>query len=167
MIVKVRAVQRTYPGGWAAFRDAAPNSTLCSDNEITSLGFMSPADVESFVSSLERNGLAFIADGQAQEIAVVDQRRGFSMPCSWAEFGRIDLDGDPRKQIAACRLVGSTERLFTPAGWTFENSLSSQYLFVGTGWVPEFMDFVRHEQGLDVYRDLRTGKEVYVGRSNA
>jgi hypothetical protein len=167
VIVRVDAINNKYPGGWGAFRDAAPNSTLCCDNELARIGFMSPADTKAFVYELEKLGLVYIEAGVARDIAVADQQRGFPIPCKWAEFGRIDFDGDPRKQVASCRLLGSSERLFTPDGWSFDKSLSSQFLFVGSGWVPEFMDFIRHENGLDVYRDLRTGKDVYVGRTDA
>jgi hypothetical protein len=33
--------------------------------------------------------------------------------------------------------------------------------------MPEFMQPLRHEDGLDVYQDLETGKEAYVGRARA
>lgn len=167
VIVQVRSIHERLPGGWDAFRDAVPNATLCSDNEVARVGFMSPADTKAYVGQLEEAGLVYFANGHAKDIVVADQQRGFGSRCDWAEFGRIDLDGDPRRQVAACRLVGSSEQLFLPDGWIYEESLSSQFLFVPDGWVPEFMDFLRRENGLDVYRDLRTGKEVFVGRARS
>ena len=98
---------------------------------------------------------------------MTDQQRGFAAACDWAEFGRVEWHGDPKKQVAACRAKGSRwSTVVTPPGWDYENSLSAKYIFVETGWVPEFMDFLRHENGLDVYRDLETGKEVFVGRTS-
>lgn len=168
VIVRLAAIHGKYPGGWAAFRDAAPNSTLCCDNELARVGFMSPDDTTTFVLKLESLGFVYVQDGQAQDLVVADQRRGLAVPCSWVEFGRISFGGGPNRQVAACRLTGSQgHQLFTPDGWAYEDSLSACHIFVGEGWVPEFMDFLRHEDGLDVYRDLKTGKEVYVGRAGA
>lgn len=97
---------------------------------------------------------------------VADQQRGLAAPCDWAEFGRVDWDGDPHKQVAACRAKDSmSNQVVTPPGWEYDGSLSAKFHFVETGWIPEFMDFLRHENGTDVYRDLKTGKEVYVGRA--
>jgi len=167
VIVKVSAVHEHFPGGWAAFRDSVPNATLCCDNELARIGFMAPDDTKAFVESLEGAGLVYLVDGNAQDIVVADQQRGFAAPCDWAEFGRINLDGEERKRVAACRLVGSTQQLFLPDGWSFDQSLSSQFSFVPEGFEAEFMDFVRRENNLEVYVDRRTGKEVYLGRAGA
>lgn len=129
---------------------------------------MNPQDVKQFTEDLAAHGLIYLSDGSAQDVVVADQQRGLATPCSWAEFGRINWEGDSSKRVAACRLVGSSiSQLVTPDGWTYDDSLTSRFIFVETGWVPEFMDFLRHENGLDVYRDLRTGKELYVGRAGA
>ena len=52
-----------------------------------------------------------------------------------------------------------------PPGWTYEHSLTATLHLIPAGWVPEFVDFVRRDGGVDVYRDLRTGKLLYVGRT--
>jgi hypothetical protein len=129
---------------------------------------MAPHDVKPFIDHLSTHGLTYLADGVAQDIVVADQQRGLAVPCDWAEFGRVDFRGERGKQVAACRLTGSTvTELVTPDGWAYDGSISSQLIFVESGWVPEFMDFLRTENGLDVYRDLQTGKTLYVGRTNA
>jgi hypothetical protein len=168
VIVKLYAVNAKYPGGWLSFRDAAPNGTLCCDNELARIGFMCPADTKAFVDRLEACGFVYLREGAAQDLVVADQRRGLAASCSWAAFGHIDWNRDPARRVAACRLVGSAEdRLFHPEGWTYEDSLSARHLFVENGRVLEFMDFLRHENGQAVYRDLRTGEEVFVGRTDA
>jgi tetratricopeptide (TPR) repeat protein len=55
--------------------------------------------------------------------------------------------------------------LATPAGWSFERSLSNSHKFVPTEKVGESHKFLRTEDGVDVYLDLETGKEAYVGRT--
>ena len=168
VIVRADSIAEKFPGGWERFRGECPNNTLCADGELVRVGFMAPHDVKPFIDHLSTHGLTYLADGVAQDIVVADQQRGLAVPCDWAEFGRVDLHGKSGKQVTACRLTGSTvTELVTPDGWLYDGSISSQFMFVETGWVPEFMDFLRHENGLDVYRDLKTGKEVYVGRANA
>ena len=168
VIIKADAIISRYPGGWSDFEANPPNSTLCADGEIIRIGFMTPDDTKSYIDSLAKHGIRYLVGGVASDLVVADQQRGFASQCEWAEMGRIPLDGDPKKVVTACQVVGAkVNQIVTPDGWIYENSLSSRFIFVESGWVPEFMDFIRHENGLDVYRDLKTGKEVYVGRTNA
>lgn len=164
VVVRADAIHARYRGGWDVFRDSVCNRTLCGDYELARIGFMTPADVEGYVGDLERSGLTYIEFGRAKDLVVVDQMRGPTAACEWIEFGHIDLDDDPKKRIAACRLKGSlNQQIVMPEGWSFESSLSSTYGFIpndsGGG-----LTFLRHEDGLDVYFNELTGKEVFVGR---
>ena len=167
VIIRAEAIVRNYPGGWGEFRKDCPNQTLCADGELVRVGFMTPQDTQAFVGNLARFGIVFQKDGRAVDLVVADQQRGFTAPCDWAEFGRVDWDGDARKQVAACRLKGSkSAEVVTPPSWKYDESLSAQFKFVETGQVPEFMDFISKEDGIDVFQDLETGKKLYVGRTS-
>lgn len=167
VVVKTASILAKHPGSWKQFAADVPNQTLCADGELARVGFMTPGDTKLYVHALAPRGLVYLRDGKAEDLVVIDQQRGIAAPCDWAECSQVDWRGDPTKKVTACRAVGSQGRsLVTPDGWAYEDSLSSKFLFVETGWVPEFMDFLRHENGLDVYRDLCTGKEVYVGRTH-
>lgn len=167
VVVRVDCIYSKFSGSWEQFKRSVPNETLCSDNELARVGFMTPNDTQAYVEHLNSNGLQYVESSQAADLVVADQRRGFGVRCEWAEFGHINWNGDSETPIAVCRLKGTKEaRLFTPEGWDYNQSLSSNHEFVRNGWVSEFMDFLRNENGIDVYRDLRTGKEVYVGRTN-
>ena len=54
--------------------------------------------------------------------------------------------------------------LATPAGWRYEDSLSANFKFVANEEMNDKMKFLRREDGVDVYLDLSTGKEVFVAR---
>jgi hypothetical protein len=164
VIILAESLLNKFPGGWEAFEKIVPNRTMCADNEIVRVGFMTPQDVESFVKTLELNGLKFLRGNEAMDIAVADQRRGLTSKCSWLEFGHVNLDG--KNRVAACRMVDSqVSEIVTPLGWKFEGSLSSTYNFVPAEHLEKGMKYLRHENGLDVYLNPITGEEVYVGRT--
>ena len=168
VIIKAQAIIDRYPGGWEAFEANPPNATLCADNELIRVGFMTPVDAKGFVERLASHGIEYLRDGKAIDLVVADQQRGLAAPCEWAEFGRLDWEGDSEKRVAACRLVGSRYgQVLTPDGWSYDGSLSARFGFVPSGWESEFLDRLSHKDGLDVYRDIETGKEVYVGRTGA
>lgn len=164
VVVRVDAIRARYPGGWSAFRDAVPNGTLACDDELARVGFMTPDDARAFLDGLEARGLVFRRDGACVDCAVVDQRRGPTAPCAWLEYGHVVFDGH---RVAAGRIKGSRSgRVFTPDGWTYEKSLSRDHGFTPTGDPDGDLEFLRHEGGLDVFRNRLTGKEVYVGRTS-
>jgi hypothetical protein len=166
VIVRRVTVEEKYPGGWAGFVTDVPNKTLCADESIARIGFMKPSDAESYLQKLEGLGFQYVVDGSAQEIAVADQLHGLTAPCEWLEFGYVGLDDDS-KRCAAARLKGSSSsRLITPEGWQFEGSLSERFGYVPSEREDKNLRFLRHEEGVDVYMNLSTGKEVYIGRTS-
>jgi len=165
VIIRVEALLDKFAGGRDAFMRIVPNQTLCVDDEIIRVGFMTPQDTESFVKRLEDAGLEFLRDGEAIDLAVVDQLQGISSKCIWLEFGHVDI-GAEGQRVSACNLVGSQlMKVITPPGWKFEGSLSSTHTFIPTEEIEKSMKFLRHEKGLDVYLNLVTGKEMYIGRT--
>ena len=164
VIVRRPAIAERFKGGWPAFQRAIPNATGCNDDDLARVGFMTPADVRAFVSMLEAGGLIFRRDGQAVDIAVVDQLRGPTVPAPWLEVAKVDLF-EPKLKVTACLLAGQKlDGIAMPAGWTFEGSLSDRPIFVAEGTEGDRLKFLRHEDGSDVYLDLISGKEVFVGR---
>ena len=165
VVVRRAAIDAKFPGGWAAFAAHAPNRTLCADGEIARLGFMSPADVESFVRALELAGLTHLDGDTAVDLVVVDQMSGPASPSGWLEFGHVELAGRGGK-VAACRLAGSrVASIMLPEGWEYEGSLSHTYGFIPAGEVDKSLEFLRHENGVDVFLNRLTGREVYIGRT--
>lgn len=164
VVVRRARIEESYPGGWDQFVADCPNQTLCADHDLARVGFMTPIDVEAFVRHLEQSGLIFTRAGKAADIVVVDQLRGPTGPCDWVDFGHVEIDGN---RVAACRQVGSTaKRLAMPDGWSYRESLSSAYGFVPTEVADRSLRFLRHENGLDVYLNMVTGAEVFVGRAS-
>jgi len=167
VVIRVEAINTKYPGGWPAFRDDAPNKTLCCDNEIARLGFMSPDDVEAFINGLAAFGIVYMESDQAIDLVVVDQQRGPACQCDWVEFGSTTLSEDKKNWISVARLADSKDNVFMhPDGWTYEGSLSEQFGFVPNKHKDKSLKFLRKEGSLDVYMNELTGKEVYTGRTS-
>ncbi len=163
-IIRVQAIHERYAGGWASFVLSVPNQTLCSDNELARVGFMSPDDCKAFVDQLDSVGIAFLRNGQTRDVTVADQLRGFTVPCEWADFGRIELN--PGQTVSAAQLKSTGSRqVFCPEGWKYEGSLSQQFGFVPSGTEQKSLRFLRREQDLDVYLNILTSKEVSIGRT--
>ena len=176
VIIRRKKIDEMFSGGWDAFQEDVPNQTLCADDELARVGFMSPPDAEAFIWQLEKGGLTFAREERAVDMAVVDQMRGPAISAEWLEFAHLTLDGTDNK-VAACWLFegpriaagvhvhSKNMTLATPEGWRYEDSLSANFKFVPNEEMNENLKFLRHEDGQDVYLDLSTEKEVYMGRT--
>lgn len=166
VIIRGDRLTEMYPGGWEAFRASRTSATLCADGELVRVGFMTPGDTLDYIVELEKYGLVYQGpDGHAQDVVVVDQQRGPATPCDWIEFFRIPHKELPNKSVAACQLKGGVApELVIPPGWVFEESLSNNFDFTPTERVIDDLVYLRTEDGVEVYRNLKTGKEVYIGR---
>lgn len=164
VLVKAKAIIDMYPGGWEQFQIDVPNQTLCADGELARVGFMNPTDIQNYISFLESRGLVFQDDGKCIDIAVADQQRGFTIPCEWAEIGKIFIDPAQTQRVSACRLKGSTQRIVSyPDGWDYKTSLSKDYHFVQTENADKELVFIKKEGCVAVFKHLPTGKIVYSG----
>jgi hypothetical protein len=172
VVVRRDALDQRFPGGWSAFVEAVPNESLCTDGHLARVGFMSPDDVREFVMMLESEGLIFQQNGKAIDLAVIDQQRGATIPADWLEFGKISFYKTGSKVAAAwlfegqriaagIHLPASGLSLATPAGWEFEDSLSAKFEFVPNDEVDLRLEFVKREDGVNVFRDRSSGKLVY------
>jgi hypothetical protein len=163
IIVRVQAIRERFAGGWAAFADDVPNSTLCCDDDIARVGFMNPNDGSDYIDRLVRFGLVFQRGEQCQDIAVALQGSGLAVACDWLDYGGIEIA--PGQSVWAVWMRGSdSRRVFCPERWSFERSLSRQYVAVPAQHVGTSLTFLRHENDIDVYRDALNGQEVFIGR---
>jgi hypothetical protein len=162
VIVRSGALEH-FSGGWTAFRAGIPNRTFCSDRELLRIGFMHPADVEAYVKELEGGGITYLANGAAQDLVVVDQMGGFAAPCSWAEFGLIEIA--PHETVAACRLKDSASiEVAVPQDWRWEDSMSATFGFVPTGSEASLTK-IDQIGGVEEYSSPLSDRPVYVGRT--
>ena len=177
VIVRKQAIEARLRGGWQAFMATVPNNTFCDDGELARVGFMHPMDVQAYVQRLESLGLVFARDGAFVDIAVVDQGQGPTLSAQWLEFAKLRF-GEGPERVSACWLYEGSRnfgagtymrdlsmQLAVPEDWRYEESLSAHSEFVPTGEMDERLEFLRTENGVDVFLDLETGEEQRVART--
>jgi hypothetical protein len=132
------------PGGVSAFARAVPNASFCTDGTLARASFMAADDREEFAIGLKVPRPAL---GRADA-----HRREADVP--WLECGRYaGVD-------AVWLRDGQREPLVVPIHW----SPSQELTFGGTEELQQ-LEYLGREQGVDVYRDRRTGQKVYTGRT--
>jgi len=177
VIIRKNSVEQKYPGGLVAF-NAVPKFATCADDEIIRVGFMDPQDAEAFIINLEiHGGLQFMSNGKSMDMAVADQQKGLIVAeCDWLEFGRLQLGEDkvvsvcwffdgPRQFGHGTYMYDTEMEIATPQGWEYEGSLSDKFRYAAKGAERDHLKFLRSENNMDVYLDLETGKEFFVGRN--
>lgn len=176
LVIRRSSLSRLFLGGWQRFLATVPNETLCFDEDLARVGFMSPGDVEGFVYQLEDEGLTFISDDRAVDMTVVDQLRGPTVNTDWLEYARLPL-GKTGNRVAACwlfegkrfapgmpHITDSALTIATPVGWVYEESLSSNFKFADDNDLQTAMVFLRSDGDSDVYLDKATGKEYFTSK---
>ena len=166
VVIRKDAIAGKLDGGWQRFIGIVPNRTLCFDDFLTRVGFMSPMDVENFCNYLKKMGLSLIENGHFADMAVVDQREEPTLPCDWLQFRHIDFMDPPMKIATAAFISGNQPaagnfRVSFPENWKYENSFSHEYQFTPLEEITARYQFLRHENGIDVLLDRETGKVVY------
>jgi hypothetical protein len=141
VVLRRASISRSYAGGWDAFVAAVSNATLCYDDDIARVGFLSSSEVERYVRNLQRCGLEFLDQGKYVDVAIVDQCRGLASECDWLEFGRFPM-GTGRMSAcwlfvgprmgAGIHMKSTSMDISTPPGWKFEGSLSQSFRFIPT-----------------------------------
>jgi hypothetical protein len=166
VIIKMDAILKKIINGWDGFEALIPNQTMCTDGEIVRIGFMRTEDAIIFVENLQLYGLHFLQDNKAIDMVLADQMFHLTPECDWLELGHVN-SGHNDALVVAGRLFGSqVTQLATPSYWIYEGSLSATYECFTNDHEENGLKFIRHENGVDVYLNPLTGKEMYVGRTS-
>lgn len=166
VVIRCRSIVEKASGGVAEFMRALPNKTLRSDGELACVHFMTPDATRSYVELLGKTGLVYRGpDDLPVDVVVVDQHHGPMVHCDWLDFGRADWANDPRQPVAVCCARPTNNAgVVAPEGWSYAGSLTANGKFVAGDEIPSNLEFVRHEEGVDVLRDRDTGQQFFVPR---
>jgi hypothetical protein len=161
VVVPRDTLERVYAGGVDAYEIDCPNATFCTDDHLTSVGFMTPTDVRAFVERLVDAGLGFVDAHGFLDVAVVNERTGPTAACEWLAFSRL------RGNYSMCWLLGTDpDELAIPAGRHPETLGTMRFVPIPLKDVETQLEHLESdERGLETYRDRGTGKVLYVGRA--
>lgn len=167
VVIRLDRLKAKIPANSPVVGQMASHPSFCADGELVRLAFMRPDDVADFVGDMEGLGLVHVVEDangrRAQDLAVVDQLAGPTVAAAWLEIRHVDLEPDGFQPVATARLADSKEtRTVFPKGWGWKGSMSEQARFVPTDKADELVEFLRTEDGVDVYRDRKTGELRYL-----
>jgi hypothetical protein len=164
VVIRLETIAEKYPGGVEQYITDCPTRTLCMDEEIVRVGFMSPVDMRAFIEDLVGLGFNYIEDEGFDEIAVVDQFDGIFLPCNWLEYLKLVIfEGDIRVMI--CKRIGAAiGNIVFPDGWDYQTSLSKRTLSLESERCEKRLIFLRRKGSRCFYLDALTGKEVFIDR---
>jgi hypothetical protein len=127
------------------------------DDHLVCLSYFSPDAADRGIIPLIREGLAETDDDGFVDFAVVDQRYGPTLPCSWlawsheqSGYGRAWLAGELPGEMSA------------PEGWTVASSLRLK--------LTDIRDFpnralkLADENGMEIWLDFHTGRITRVAK---
>lgn len=124
IVLRIETIEEKYPGGVDQYIKDCPNRSLCMDDEIIRIGFLTLRETEQFVRYLESLGFRCVTNGQFDEIAVLDQFEGFYYPCDWLDFTNT-AGAEHMQRISACKIKGASHAVVSvPQGWEYEISIS-------------------------------------------
>ena len=156
VIVPRDVLDAKHPGGVARYQRDCPDQTFCMDEDLTRVGFMTPADVQVWAERLIDIGLVPLQNGEFEDLAVIDQESGPTRPSRWLSFGQSF------KGFSFCSLSGTPAgRVAAPATW---DPGGAPLVFAPLDEVKEGLTLVGRSGNQDMYRDERTGRVTYVGR---
>ena len=156
LIIRRDSIDKYFPGGWTRFVIELPNRSMATDGEVVRVGFMNSIDSSIYLDFLIDEGLQFKQSGgrEIDDISDLDQFNGHLDKRSWLEFGYRIFD---ERKYFCCWLKGSSIETLT-------NHLKVKRMFrIPYSMTPhEFVnryEFVRAENGLDIYTDIYTDSE--------
>ena len=157
LIVRVRTLERKYPGGLVRYRRDTLRFGFCSDGLITRVGSGFRSEVETLRESLNGKGFVWADEFGYPDVAIVDEHTGFDVGCFWLETGRrpdgLSYAFLPETDPTACIAV--------PPGWKLERREEEESGTAPTEPVAQLL-FLRKDGAANVFLNRRTGQQVRV-----
>ncbi len=154
LVIKLSPLEANFAGGVDGFETIVPNTTFCHDGDIGRVSFMSESDAELFAQELKHYGMQPEID-----FAIVKVHVPFSeQAIDWLAFAHYE-----KAQIVW--LAGTEPKsVVAPEGW---DPTAEPMTHFSPEEVRERLEFVKEEDGVEVYYDKQTGETVYSARTKS
>jgi hypothetical protein len=157
LVIPRKNLDAQYPGGAERFlrhstaRLSAEHRHVCMDDNLIALSYFSPDATDRAIVPLVQAGMIETEDHEFADFAIVDQRYGPTLPCSWLGWSR-DSSG-----LTSAWLTGALPgELSTPEGWTLESSLKLKRIDIRN--FPDRALKLADENGIETWLDFQTGQ---------
>jgi hypothetical protein len=158
VIIRKSALEAFYPRGVEGFLIAstlrsAEHRYICTDDNLVCLSYFTPDAAERAIDSLVTAGLRDVEDDNFIDIAIVDQRYGPTLQCTWLTWSQ-----DP-SGFTSVWLTGELPgELIAPIGWTVEQSLRLKRIDIRE--FPDRALKLADEDGVETWLDFNTGRII-------
>lgn len=142
-----------YTGGIEALSSKVRNSTELKDDDLWRCSFMALEEAEQFLSLMSNGGLQVETGPDPDAVIVNEFDRSVAPYCEWLQVAQWE------KGVIAWLEGTDPETLIAREGWTPEAGSGLSFANI------DDFEFVRLDDNVEVYRDRKTGKEHYVGRT--
>lgn len=159
LVVPRLSLDVSYPGGAEGFiarasRKDAGARHVCADDALVAVSFFVGEECDPIVEELTALGLVYDDDeGRSVEMAVVDQRYGPTLPCSWLALRR-----DPAGYTCGWLEGREPGAMAHPEGWTPDRS--RRLVRTDMRDERERMLPLAEQDGIETWLDLATGRQV-------
>jgi hypothetical protein len=156
VVIPRQILDRKYPGGTDAFmlrsaRLSAEHRYVCMDPHLVCLSYFSPDAADRGIAPLVSAGMTEIANDEFTDVAIVDQRHGPILPCTWLMWTHHPA-GFTSAWLAS-ELPGG---LSAPDGWSAEQSRRLSRVDIRT--FPDRALKLADEDGVQTWLDFNTGR---------
>jgi tetratricopeptide (TPR) repeat protein len=134
-----------------------PNSTALSDTHIWKCSFMAQDDARKFLQTLEKLGLNGSRGPDSDVVLVNEFDRSVEPYCEWLKTAVWE------KAVIAWKEGTRPETVTAREGW--DPKVGSGLVFHDRSSM-HFLEFLRLENNVEVFRNRKTGQEVYIGRTS-
>jgi tetratricopeptide (TPR) repeat protein len=150
-------IAEKYPGGLAKLSQAVPNAMELADDDLWRCSFMVGADAERFRDKMQQLTELNCKQGPDPDVVIVSEFDLSIEPyCEWLQVARWN------KGVIAWRVGTNPRSVVARQGWSPDVGSGLQF----AKSLPEAeLEFLRYEGRVSVYRDKRTGRELYLGRT--
>lgn len=134
-----------------------PNSTALADTHIWKCSFMALDDARKFLQTLEKLGLNG-SQGPDSDVVIADEfHRTIEPYCEWLKMAVWE------KAVIGWKEGTRPETVTARQGW--DPKVGSGLVFHDLSTM-QFLEFLRLENNVEVFRNKKTGQEVYIGRTS-
>ena len=133
-----------------------PNGTALADDDLWRCCFMAESDARKFLGTLESLDLN-VSQGPDSDVVLVEEfDQSISPYCEWLSTGSWD------KAVIGWKTGTRPETVSAKEGW--DPAVGSGLHRRDPEGVRD-LEFLRLDANVEVYRDRKTGEEVYLGRT--